>query len=85
MAGASFLNIEEADKFLTSGERQSVILHFLNSVRAETGEVVGDINRLDWAGSSMECVKQDYLQLFCHCKPRTSLPDQDQDLFSASG
>ena len=43
MVGASFVNIEEADKFLTSGERQSIILHFLNSVRAETGETVGDI------------------------------------------
>ena len=43
MAGGSFVNIEQADKFLTSGDRQSVILHFLNTVRAESGEVVGDI------------------------------------------
>ena len=41
--GGSFINIEEAHKFLTSGDRQSVILHFLNTVRAESGEVVGDI------------------------------------------
>ena len=28
---------------MTSGDRQSVILHFLNSVRAESGEMAGDI------------------------------------------
>ena len=38
MAGGSFVNIEQADKFLTSGDRQSVILHFLNTLRAESGE-----------------------------------------------
>ena len=43
MAGGSFVNIEEAHKFLTSGDRQRVILHFLNTLRAESGEVVGDI------------------------------------------
>ena len=43
LAGGSFVNIEQADKFLTSGDRQSVILHFLNTIRAESGEMVGDI------------------------------------------
>ena len=41
--GGSFVNIEEADQFLTSGERQSVLLHFLNTLRADSGDVVGDI------------------------------------------
>ena len=43
MTGGSFVNIEEADKFLTSGDRQRVILHFLNTLRAESGEEVADI------------------------------------------
>ena len=43
LPGGSFVNIEEADQFLTSGERQSVLLHFLNTLRADSGDVVGDI------------------------------------------
>ena len=50
---------------------------------SDGGAVVGDINRLDWAGTSMDCVKQDYLQLFCHCKPQTEHQDTEQDLFSS--
>ena len=57
MAGASFVNIEEADKFLTSGDRQSVILHFLNTLRAESGEEVADIKfREGEAISESQCL-----------------------------
>lgn len=50
---------------------------------SDGAEVVGDINRLDWAGSSVDCVRQDYLQLFCHCKPQVQQSETlQQDLFS---
>ena len=41
--GANFHNIEEAEKFLTSADRQSVLLHFLNGLKAEKGDLVGDV------------------------------------------
>ena len=43
MTGANFVNIEQAEKFLSSAERQSILLHFLNSMRAEKGESVGSV------------------------------------------
>ena len=43
MKGANFVNIEQAEKFLSSAERQSILLHFLNSMRAEKGESVGSV------------------------------------------
>ena len=50
---------------------------------SDGAEVEGDINRLDWAGSSMDCLSQDYLQLFCHCKPQVRHTDSlQQDLFA---
>ena len=41
--GADFQNIEDAEKFLTSADRQSVLLHFLNGLRAEKGDSVGNV------------------------------------------
>ena len=41
--GGNFHHIEDAEKFLTSADRQSVLLHFLNGLRAEKGDFVGDI------------------------------------------
>ena len=41
--GADFQNIEDAEKFLTSADRQSVLLHFLNGLRAEKGDTVGEV------------------------------------------
>ena len=43
ITGANFVNIEAAEKFLSSAERQSILLHFLNSMRAEKGESVGNV------------------------------------------
>ena len=43
LAGANFVNIEEADRFLTSADRQSILLHFLNSIRAEAGDSLGNL------------------------------------------
>ena len=42
-SGGHFVNIEDAEKFLTSADRQSILLHFLNSIRAEKEDVVGDV------------------------------------------
>eukprot|EP00092_Neocalanus_flemingeri_P018086 GFUD01019574.1.p1 GENE.GFUD01019574.1~~GFUD01019574.1.p1 ORF type:complete len:732 (-),score=148.33 GFUD01019574.1:22-2217(-) len=41
--GANFHHIEDAEKFLTSADRQSVLLHFLNSLKAEKEDAVGDV------------------------------------------
>lgn len=41
--GGNFHHIEDAEKFLTSADRQSVLLHFLNGLRAEKGDSVGNI------------------------------------------
>ena len=43
LPGANFVNIEDADKFLTSADRQSILLHFLNSIRADKGDTVGEV------------------------------------------
>ena len=43
LPGANFVNIEDADKFLTSADRQSILLHFLNSIRAEAGDSLGNL------------------------------------------
>ena len=43
LPGANFVNIEDADKFLTSADRQSILLHFLNSIRAEAGDSLANL------------------------------------------
>ena len=35
--------MEDLSSFLTSGERQLVVLHLLNSLRAEDGDEVGGV------------------------------------------
>ena len=40
----NFRDIEDLDHFLTSGERQAIINHLLNSLRAETDDEVEGIN-----------------------------------------
>ena len=83
-------NILEARRVQSKEQRLRLVLStstggvYEGLLTSDGVEVLGDINRLDWAGSSMDCVQQDYLQLFCHCKPHTSSPDTVQHLFSAS-
>ena len=36
--GSDFKNIENMDEFLSSQERQAIIFHLLNGIRAEKGE-----------------------------------------------
>ena len=45
---------------------------------SDGGEIIGDINRLDFGGDTVKCMDRDYRQLFCHCRPEEVL---DQDLF----
>ena len=40
---SSFAGIEELSEFLTSQQRQAVILYLVNSLRAEKGEAVGGL------------------------------------------
>ena len=42
-SGANFVNIEQAETFLSSADRQSILLHFLNSIRADRGDCVGEL------------------------------------------
>ena len=42
-SGGDFVNIEKAEAFLSSADRQSILLHFLNSIRADKGDTVGEV------------------------------------------
>ena len=42
-SGGDFVNIENAEDFLSSSDRQSILLHFLNSIRADKGDSVGEV------------------------------------------
>ena len=44
---SSFQSIEEMSDFLTSQERQAIILHLLHSLRADKGDVVGKLKFRD--------------------------------------
>ena len=81
--------IHEARRLQNSSRRLRLVVSTTNGavyealLSSDGAEVVGDINRLDWAGSSVDCVRQDYLQLFCHCKPQVKQAETlQQDLFS---
>ena len=43
----NFQSIEEMSDFLTSQERQAIILHLLHSLRADKGDVVGKLKFRD--------------------------------------
>ena len=43
-SGGDFVNIEKAEAFLSSADRQSILLHFLNSIRADKGDNVGEVS-----------------------------------------
>ena len=42
-SGGDFVNIEKAEAFLSSADRQSILLHFLNSIRADKGDTVAEV------------------------------------------
>ena len=42
-SGANFVNIEQAETFLSSADRQSILLHLLNSLRADKGDCMGEL------------------------------------------
>ena len=79
--------IQEARRLQNSSQKVRLVVStttgavYEGLLTSDGALVVGDINRLDWAGSTTDCVKEDYLQLFCHCRPQTS-HHLEQDLFS---
>lgn len=47
LKAASFRGVEDMTTFLTSQERQSIILHLLHTIRAESGDFVGGLKFRD--------------------------------------
>ena len=46
LQGSDFKNIESIDTFLSSQERQAIIFHLLNSIRAENGDAATVVDHI---------------------------------------
>ena len=77
--------ILEARRLQSESQRVRIVLETMHGsmfeglISSNGEEVIGDINRLDWAGETVKCMEYNWKQLFCHCKPEK---DNIQTLFA---